>query len=287
MKKSGSAGFDAVGAQARSQVDAWPVAAQQLFAELWEDAPSELQRELLSRAVAHGHSIAEVHAFADALRPLNDAQAFDRCTTKARHRTGRPLSEMLLSESDPVRAFVLNGGEISPGGPAGPRDIPPPPTVAPKPKNRPTFDEREEGGAKKTHAFLASELGKSPSEVSRIKAPVHDLLTDALKRFYVTYREEMMTGATPASFDSIAAKLATAVSDGIPVAAALGSSEGEERRLVLFLQVQMSGDVRAYELLDVISQEVVWVNEKDLTTGLENHFSDKRNGRVLRFILPG
>jgi hypothetical protein len=236
-------------------------------------------------------------AISDALRPLTDAEAFDRCTTKARHRTGRPLLEMLLAESDPLRAFILNGGEISPGGKSSPPEVKPSPVGAgQRPQMRPTFDEREEGGAKKTHAFLSREIGKSPgatSDAARSKAVAprgvvaQDLLFEALKRFYVAYREELMTGVSPTPFEVIAPKLATAVSDGIPVAATLGTAEGEERRLVLFLQLQMSGEVRAYELMDVVSQEVVWINEKDLTTGLDNHFSDKRNGRVLRFILPG
>src|SRR5262249_1304631 len=80
VRRPAAAGFDLVSAEARSQVDAWGEKSRALFNELLEDAPSDMQRELLNRAVAAGHSAAEVHAFADALRGFTDGEAFDRCT---------------------------------------------------------------------------------------------------------------------------------------------------------------------------------------------------------------
>ena len=57
-------GWDVLGEEAREKLGAWPAKARALFKELVEDASSEMQRELLQRAVAAGHSPAEIHAFA-------------------------------------------------------------------------------------------------------------------------------------------------------------------------------------------------------------------------------
>jgi hypothetical protein len=46
-------------------IERWPQRAQRLFVELMEDASSELQQELVQRAVLAGHTPGEVHAFAD------------------------------------------------------------------------------------------------------------------------------------------------------------------------------------------------------------------------------
>lgn len=110
---SGDVAFDAFTEEARARLAAWPPKSRQLFGELLEDAGSELQRELLQRAVAAGHSPAEVHAFADELRPLGDDEAYEACTLES-GTEGYTVDQLLRAESDPLFAFELKGGALSP-----------------------------------------------------------------------------------------------------------------------------------------------------------------------------
>lgn len=143
-------GWDALGEEAIEKLSAWPVKARELFKELLEDAPSEMQRELLQRAVAAGHSPAEIHAFADELRVLEDEQAFNSCTLDADAPEGYTVTQLLRAEADPLYAYELKGHSLSPAD-----DIsgvghalvsktqeleevlpaPPPPTSGPRPRS--------------------------------------------------------------------------------------------------------------------------------------------------------
>lgn len=107
-------GWDALSEEALDKLDAWPAKARALFKELVEDAPSEMQRELLQRAVAAGHSPAEIHAFADELRVLEDEQAFDACTLDADAPDGYTVVQLLRAEADPLYAYELKGNALSP-----------------------------------------------------------------------------------------------------------------------------------------------------------------------------
>ncbi len=100
---------------ARDQLHAWPRKSRELFQELMEDAGSELQREFLQRAVAAGHTAAEVHAFADSLRALDDDEIFEACTVDDRKsKRDYSVMQLLKAESDPLYAFELKGGALSP-----------------------------------------------------------------------------------------------------------------------------------------------------------------------------
>jgi hypothetical protein len=107
-------GWDALSEEAREKLGAWPVKARELFTELVEDASTEMQRELLQRAVAAGHSPAEVHAFADELRGLPDEKAFDACTLDADAPEGYTVVQLLRAEADPLYAYELKGNTLSP-----------------------------------------------------------------------------------------------------------------------------------------------------------------------------
>ncbi len=107
-------GWDALGEEAKEKLNAWPSKARALFKELVEDAASELQRELLQRAVAAGHSPAEMHAFADELRGLDDEQAFDACTLDAHAPEGYTVVQLLRAEADPLYAYELKGHSLTP-----------------------------------------------------------------------------------------------------------------------------------------------------------------------------
>ncbi len=107
-------GWDALSEEALEKLAAWPAKARALFQELVEDAPSEIQREFLQRAVAAGHTPAEIHAFADELRVLEDEQAFDACTLDADAPAGYTVMQLLRAEADPLYAYELKGHCLSP-----------------------------------------------------------------------------------------------------------------------------------------------------------------------------
>ncbi|MBS1150671.1 MAG: hypothetical protein H6Q89_2369 [Myxococcaceae bacterium] len=156
-------GWDALSEEALERLEAWPAKARELFQELVEDAPSELQRELLQRAVAAGHSPAEIHAFADELRGLADDQVFDACTLDADAPEGYTVVQLLRAEGDPLYAYELKGNTLSPadddsGVGASPTlelesmpyvPPPPPPTSLSGAYKRPTFDSGPEPSAGK------------------------------------------------------------------------------------------------------------------------------------------
>lgn len=317
--KRGPAGFDLVSSEARRAVDGWAEKSRGLFAELLEDAPTDLQRELLNRAAAAGHSAAEVHAFADALRGFSDGEAFDRCTIERESAPDYSVVQLLKAEADPIFAFTLKGGELSPSetGPKLPEgSLPYVPPGAPG-RDRPKFDEtdprirleqhqrfdaRDGGALKKPNAQAARELGASPDAAPAVKSPsgsvapvppagsgpvlAQDLLNDALHPLGVTFREQAIDGAGQPKLEEVMPQAAAALQRGLPVAVALGPAPGQDRRLAVFLQVQISGKSRAYQLYDVLSQELAWINEGDLFARTELPFASKHNKRITRIALP-
>lgn len=106
--------LDLVVAESEEEMEGWTREDRQLYAELLEDAGSELQRELIRRALAAGHRPAELHAFADSIRPLSDAEAFAACTPPPEWCARKPLDDRLTAEADPLFSYGLNGGQLSP-----------------------------------------------------------------------------------------------------------------------------------------------------------------------------
>ncbi|MBL8951129.1 MAG: hypothetical protein JNK82_10155 [Myxococcaceae bacterium] len=318
MKAKAVAGYDLVSAEASSRLDVWPERSKHLFTELLEDAANDMQRELLNRAVAAGHSAAEVHAFADALRGLSDVEAFEKCTIGLDSAPGYTVAQVLKAEADPLFAFTLRGGDISPAEerPRASDALPyVPPPSSPRsdgrkfdemtdPKVRVQrsggFDVRDDGALKRAAAAAARELGASIDAVPRpstgpsaaVPSPssgpaiVQDVLNDAMHALGIAYREQGVDGAGQAKLEDVMAQVAQALQRGLPVPVALGPDPGKDRRFALFLQVQTSGKSRAYQLYDVLSQEVAWLNEGDLFARTELPFASKANRRITRIALP-
>ena len=168
-------GWDALSEEALEKLGAWPPKARALFKELVEDAPTEMQRELLQRAVAAGHSPAEIHAFADELRVLEDEEAFDACTLDADAPDGYTVTQLLRAEADPLYAYELKGNALSPaddnngdskGSPTQELEslpyVPPVATSVSGSRLRPSFDTGPEPAPAKARA-LPSELAASTS----------------------------------------------------------------------------------------------------------------------------
>lgn len=113
--------------EAQEQLARWSAKARALFTELLEDATGALQRELLQRSVAAGHTPAEVHAFADAIRGLDDSHAYAACTLEVTAPADFTVTQLLRAEADPLFAYELNGGALEPG------DEPPAPAALEQP----------------------------------------------------------------------------------------------------------------------------------------------------------
>ncbi|MBK7863039.1 MAG: hypothetical protein IPJ65_31410 [Archangiaceae bacterium] len=344
MKKRTSSAFDLVSAEARKTVDGWPETSRGLFSELLEDAPTDLQRELLNRAVAAGHSAAEVHAFADALRGLGDVEVFDRCTVDHQVAAGYSVVQLLKAEADPLFAFKLKGGELSPrdDAPRLPAGYSPPGSPN---RPRPGFEltdprlaqhrfDSGAGPALRKNPRAAHELGQSPeaneetvlkknpalarrelgeSAVAKVDGPsaprasmgaprprpslgavaaspgsalAPEQLNEALQSLGVSFKEQQVDGPNQPRLEEVMAQAAQALQKGLPVPVALGPAPGQDRRLALFLQLQVSGKSRAYQLFDVLSQELAWINEGDLFARAELPFASKQNRRITRIALP-
>lgn len=283
--------FDALGEQARTQLEGFSRKAQALFAELHEDAGSELQQELLQRALAAQHSPAELHAFADALRGLSDAEVFAACTLDADAPSGYSVAQLLRAESDPLFAYQLKGGQLSPSQEASPA----PPSAPPQgPPPASPWDSKPGRGRQELGASAEAVPRAAPKPISALSAAVprpvagalfEDLVNAAVYPLGLSFREhELDTGAL--TLEAALPRVAEALKRGWPVPAAIGPGAGKSARLVLLLQLSVSGARRAYQLLDPLSQELVWANEGDLLARTELPFSNKQHRRLTRLALP-
>ncbi len=314
---------DLVSIEAREKTDAWSERARDLFTELLEDATTELQRELLNRSVAAGHSSAEVHAFADALRGLSDAAAFEACTLERDSAPDYGVVELLRAEADPIFAFKLKGGELSPTEAPQPKPPEAPAARAYAPpgapgRARPAFDEPDPRFRKRpsgafdgdvaiamlgTAGNPARDLGGSPADPPHVAPidqgsrppvqaatqsgfPMQDLLNESLQALGLSYHETGIDGPGEPKLEEALIHAGTALRVGMPVAVALGPSPGLIAVYALMLQVQISGKNRAFQLFDVVSQEIAWVNEGDLLARTELPFSSKSNRRITRIAIP-
>ena len=120
---------DLITIEAQQHLDGWDEDDLQLFLELLEDAGSELQREMLNRAVAMGHSPTELHSFGDSIRGITDQQLFKQCTPPEDMpvRNAAQMELRLRAEADPFLAFQLNRASKTA----------PPPVPVPEPKTVP------------------------------------------------------------------------------------------------------------------------------------------------------
>jgi len=306
--------LDPVMTESREELAGWSRRDRQLFEELLEDAPSELQRELLRRALAAGRQANELHAFGDAIRPLSDEAVFAACTLSDRVAARQPIEERLQAEADPLYAYELNGGVITPQE----RSKPPPPRLAkdvraaPPPVRQPPgrsvraappmrppqdleVDSEALAALPRTREGLL-ELGESKDAdpMPRAKpspAPAfveglfvegrfaEDLFNDALRPLGLSLVERQVDGGG-LSLEEALEGARFALENSVPVPVVLGARAGDYRRYAILLQVQHSGQSRVFQLHDPFAHETVWVHEGDFHARRELPLSDK----VLRQI---
>lgn len=283
---------DVLSDEARERLSRWPPKSRRLFDELMEDAPTSLQRELLQRAVAAGHTPAEVHAFADELRALTDGEAFDACTLDAEGPEEYTVAQMLKAEGDPLFAFQLNGGSLSP------REEPPelkrsvsgenplPPWAKPR---KLAFDQQSSNGRGRRvdGRELGASAGAEPElTVSKGLSLLDDWLNEAVRPRGLTFREHALDVEGSLSLEAAIPKMVEALKKGIPVPVAMGTAKLQVRRLGMVLQVSGANRRNVFQLYDPFAPEVVWVNEQDLVGRADLPFKHQLVRRLTHVALP-
>ena len=294
-----------VSEETQDQLQQWPPRARKLFGELMEDAGSDLQRELIQRAVAAAHTPAEVHAFADALRGMSDEEAYASCTLHDDAPDDYTVSQLLRAEADPLFAFELKGGTIEPNEeePA-PEPVPEPVKsdaprldalgfVLAKKKSSDSF-EAPLSGAPRPKSLDWNDLPSAKPPPPKKEGPasaggtrfLEGLLAEATSALRISWKEQDIDSPGGLSLADALASAAGALSRGIPVPCAIGPNPGDHRRFVVLMQLNTSGQSRAWQLYDPFTAELVWANEGDLLMKRELPFANKVNRRLTRIVLP-
>ena len=296
--------------EADELLSSWPARARALFDELLDDAGSDLQRELIQRAVAAAHTPAEVHAFADELRAMSDEEAYEACTLHDAAPEDYTVAQLLRAEADPLFAFELMGGTIEPNedesspGFIPPRRVPdtieleavrPPDAVAAavaKKKSSDSFEAESPGARPRKLDW--NDLGTRPPPQKKDSGPpssggtrfLENLLAEATRALAISWKEHDVDVTGGLSMADALASAAGALARGIPVPCAVGPNPGDHRRFIVLMQLNTSGKSRAWQLYDPFSSELLWANEGDLLAKAELPFANKLNRRLTRIVLP-
>jgi hypothetical protein len=297
--------------EVQAVLDRWAAKGRRVFDELMEDASSELQRELVQRAVLAGHTPGEVHAFADELRGLSDDECYEACTLADDTPEDYTVAQLLRAEADPLFAFELKGGTITPNeaddrssGPLPPQrrevmEVPVDRALAADPIRR-AKAQREAFNTEPLISRPIAPLRKEalgadgpPPPSGAVKSPtsapgrlLEDLLADATRALGVSWREVELDGPGGVTMEAGLQQAALALQRGLPVAGVIGNAQGRPLRPLLVLQVSTAGANRAFQLYEPLSQALIWANEKDLLAKGELPFDDKSLRRLLRLVLP-
>lgn len=277
--------------EAQAQLTRWPSRAQALLAELLEDAPTTLQRELLQRAVAAGHTPNEVHAFADQLRAMSDDESFAACTLdEGGAPTDYTVAQLLRAQSDPLYAFELKGGALEPSDDEVLLTAPKPPVDLTKLRRITASFVADSTDANPVRSAASRGVGALALPRSRTRGSsallLEPLLAQATRAHDLNWQESQVDVPHGLSLEAAIAAAATVVGDGLPVPLALGPRPGVSVRLILALQINASRHTRAWQLYDPHSRELVWANEGDLLARNELPFSDKYHRRITLVALP-
>ncbi len=290
----------------QAMLERWTSRGRALFAEVMEDAGSDLQREFVHRAVLAGHTAGEVHAFADELRALSDDECFERCTLDDDAPDDYTVVQLLRAEADPLFAFELKGGTISPNEADDAPSLPVPraavldegdhlmrvadPVRRAREQRAGFSAESVDARPSRQPAAAVSRppnSGLSPSLVPSTGSRIFDdLLTEATRGLSISWREYEVDVPGGLTMEALLPQAATALSRGVPVPCVVGSLQTRALRFVVMLQLSTSGANRAFQLYEPFSQELIWANEKDLLARGELNFSNKALRKVTRVALP-
>jgi hypothetical protein len=132
---------------------------------------------------------------------------------------------------------------------------------------------------------------RSPGSSPVLGGPVaiklmEDALNEAVRPLGPSYRECDVDGEAGIPLEQALDQAAAALQRGVVVPVTLGPSPGQHRRFAVLMQLSVVGKNRAWQLYELVSQELVWANEGDLLMRTELPFSNKSNRRITRFALP-
>ena len=277
--------------EGKDALERWTPKARALLEELVEDAGSGVQVELLARAVASGHTPAEVHAFADAVRALSDEESWAACTLEAAPPGDLTIAQLLRAEADPLYAYELQGGRLDPSELEDAELLAPlAPPMAAAPRAAPLAPMRT--GRKDVHdlggdlSVATAPAASAPRGASPAQKFLEDLAAEATRPLNLGWREQELDVEGGLSLDEALPAVVAALQRGLPVPCAIGPRPKDSRRLALFVQLNVSGKTRAFQLYDPLSGELAWTNEGDLLARTELPFANKANRRLTRLVLP-
>lgn len=277
----GSSGQDLLSTQAARVLDAWDPQDQEQFQEILEDAATDLQRELIRRSLVARHPLAELHAFADEIRGMDDHAVYEACTPHVGAVSGRDIVARLLAEADPLAAFVAGGHALSPRQPTRPAfsltaalvgQMPPPLSIPRRPDSA-TLDQGPQ-----------ARFGHGP-QAAPGRSVLDDLFNEALRGLGLSYREHPLGQATSA-LASLLPEVRRALGEGLPVPLVLGADAGDRQAFGLLLQLDARSRTVAYQLYEPVSGDLAWVHEADLLAGAELPLSNKSLRRIVLLALP-
>lgn len=288
--------------------------------EAFEDAASELQLEMLERSLLSEHTAEELVAFADAIRGMPDHGIYESCTLHSSLPADFTVTQLLRAESDPLFTFELKGNHIDP--PESFEAALPPPIQSKAPrvmdlmssqsnlftktkKSSYEFEADSPGGrtplvvkkadSKKSDSMDWESLGgrqapppgPPPSAPSTKNAKlIEDLLSDLTRTLSISWKESDIDLPGGLKLSDAVHSAFGALTRGIPVPVAIGPNPGQHKRFAIILQVSVVGKVKAFQLYEPVSNEVLWMNEGDLLMGRELPFRNKVNRRLTRIVLP-
>jgi hypothetical protein len=308
---------------------------QQRVREAFEDAATELQVEMLERALLSEHTAEELVAFADAIRGLPDPGIYESCTLHSSLPEDFTVTQLLRAESDPLFAYELKGNHIDPPESFEAALVAPAITKAPRAfdlmssaahriqaqgfsgfdsptaksaagkssvqkKSSYEFEADSPGGrtplvVKKNDAMEWGNLGgrQAPAPAPPPSVPstknaklIEDLLNDFTRTLSVSWKESDIDLPGGLKLSDAVHSAFGALSRGIPVPVAIGPNPGQHKRFAIFVQVSSVGKVRAFQMYEPVSNEILWMNEGDLLLGRELPFRNKVNRRLTRIVLP-
>lgn len=318
--------LDLLSVEGRQHLDSFSDEDKALFAELVEDAATELQQEFLRRALAARHTPRELHAFGDSIRGMTDEELYDACTLEEAGPGGvrRSVVQRMRAESDPVYGFTLNGHSLtdedasgfdSLGLPSRPR----PNFTAPAGLLRGSAAGDLETSIARGSRLSLRDLGESddsePSATRAKKLSARDLgeSEDAEPSYSLSRPRAPHVPATAPSGDDLFTQavrqlgvaykevrvdagnfpvaravelMIVALKRGLPVPAILASVNGAQRRYVLFLQAVPTAKGHALQVHEPQSDDTVWLNDGTLRSGGELPLQNKTLRRLTQVVLP-
>lgn len=221
---------DLLSVEASARIERWSEKDRRAAIELLKLAGSEVQRELLRRAIAAGHELEPLRDFARAIFRMPDAELVAACTSRP-EQVG--VEAALRASGDPLFAFSL----------------------------------RQSAGGEKAPTLPLAEAPAARRPSSRRAVPLLAAAQGALNAVIGTVGLEFRIHELDGTGLSVSDALDLLQEDcqrGVIVPAFAGARAGDFRACLLVLQVHVGAKSRSYQLYEPASGQVAWVPEQQL-----------------------